>query len=73
MESHIDYKYGDMSIYKWENPHTYHLKVLSEYVVSLTCVLLLAPNVDAPSHDLIEPNDLIEPKLGHFHKFLLSV
>ena len=59
--SHIGYKYEDLSIYKWENPYTYHLKVLGEYVVCLSqgvllikeslnekCSLLLTPQIDDP-------------------------
>lgn len=49
---HFDYKSGDLSIYKWENSHTYHLKILGKYVVCLAqCVLLIkkCPNKNAPS------------------------
>lgn len=38
LEFQIGYKCLNLSVYKWENSHTYHRNVLGEYVVSLSFV-----------------------------------
>lgn len=40
-KSHIYYKIGDWAFYKWENSHQYYFKILDEYVVCLSQVVLL--------------------------------
>lgn len=40
-KSHIDKNSEVWAFYKWENPHTYHLRVLGEYMVCLSQDVLL--------------------------------